>query len=206
MITNISVTCYLNSSQPRIATKEKFCIANLYSKNASSASQMRLWLIQCLFSYHMCRYWFDSLLIANWRTAGSYVFIMQVILFPEQLWQIALFCSCNMITFWETIRLAGMMLHNSLLCKYWLRLDSLTILSPVCKYCLRFYLISHVTFPFSISGGNKNKLCPSIHFLFLSSEWISLLERFLPRQVAITRAKRDWELDIISRYQLMVFI
>ncbi|XP_047063340.1 kinesin-like protein KIN-14I [Lolium rigidum] len=34
-------------------------------------------------------------------------------------------------------------------------------------------------------------------------EWISLLERFLPRQVAITREKRDWELDIISRYQLM---
>jgi len=34
-------------------------------------------------------------------------------------------------------------------------------------------------------------------------EWISLLERYLPRQVAITRAKRDWELDIISRYQLM---
>ncbi|XP_072995272.1 kinesin-like protein KIN-14I [Typha latifolia] len=34
-------------------------------------------------------------------------------------------------------------------------------------------------------------------------EWISLLERFLPRQIAITRAKRDWELDIISRYQLM---
>ncbi|XP_008782799.2 kinesin-like protein KIN-14I isoform X1 [Phoenix dactylifera] len=34
-------------------------------------------------------------------------------------------------------------------------------------------------------------------------EWISLLERFLPRQIAITRAKRDWEIDIISRYQLM---
>ncbi|KAL5205878.1 hypothetical protein ABZP36_034087 [Zizania latifolia] len=34
-------------------------------------------------------------------------------------------------------------------------------------------------------------------------EWIPLLERFLPRQVAITRAKRDWELDIVSRYQLM---
>ncbi|XP_066344764.1 kinesin-like protein KIN-14I [Miscanthus floridulus] len=34
-------------------------------------------------------------------------------------------------------------------------------------------------------------------------EWISLLERFLPRQVAITRAKRDWEPDIISRFQLM---
>ncbi|CAD6259157.1 unnamed protein product [Miscanthus lutarioriparius] len=34
-------------------------------------------------------------------------------------------------------------------------------------------------------------------------EWMPLLERFLPRQVAITRAKRDWELDIISRFQLM---
>ncbi|XP_010928759.1 kinesin-like protein KIN-14I isoform X2 [Elaeis guineensis] len=34
-------------------------------------------------------------------------------------------------------------------------------------------------------------------------EWISLLERFLPRQIAMTRAKRDWEVDIISRYQLM---
>ncbi|PKA52840.1 Kinesin-like calmodulin-binding protein like [Apostasia shenzhenica] len=37
-------------------------------------------------------------------------------------------------------------------------------------------------------------------------EWISLLERFLPRQIAITRAKRDWELDIISRYNLMEHI
>ncbi|XP_009415372.2 kinesin-like protein KIN-14I isoform X4 [Musa acuminata AAA Group] len=34
-------------------------------------------------------------------------------------------------------------------------------------------------------------------------EWFSLLERFLPRQIAITRAKGDWELDIISRYRLM---
>ncbi|KAI0502235.1 hypothetical protein KFK09_017182 [Dendrobium nobile] len=34
-------------------------------------------------------------------------------------------------------------------------------------------------------------------------EWTSLLERFLPRQVAVTRAKRDWELDILSRYNLM---
>nr|CAD1822905.1 unnamed protein product [Ananas comosus var. bracteatus] len=33
-------------------------------------------------------------------------------------------------------------------------------------------------------------------------EWISLLERFLPRQIAVTRGKREWELDIISRYQL----
>ncbi|KAJ3679611.1 hypothetical protein LUZ60_017622 [Juncus effusus] len=34
-------------------------------------------------------------------------------------------------------------------------------------------------------------------------EWISLLERFLPRQIAITRAKREWELEIISHYQSM---
>ncbi|CAH9098359.1 unnamed protein product [Cuscuta epithymum] len=35
------------------------------------------------------------------------------------------------------------------------------------------------------------------------TDWQSLLERFLPRQIAITRAKREWELDIISRYQSM---
>uniref|UniRef100_A0A1D1YVK4 Kinesin-like calmodulin-binding protein n=1 Tax=Anthurium amnicola TaxID=1678845 RepID=A0A1D1YVK4_9ARAE len=34
-------------------------------------------------------------------------------------------------------------------------------------------------------------------------EWTSLLERFLPKQIAITRAKCDWEIDIISRYRLM---
>ncbi|KAK1259808.1 hypothetical protein QJS04_geneDACA001425 [Acorus gramineus] len=34
-------------------------------------------------------------------------------------------------------------------------------------------------------------------------EWASLLERYLPRQIAMTRPKRDWELDIISRYRLM---
>ncbi|KAM7529462.1 hypothetical protein LguiB_032872 [Lonicera macranthoides] len=33
-----------------------------------------------------------------------------------------------------------------------------------------------------------------------STEWTSLLERFLPRQIAITRAKKEWELDILSRY------
>ncbi|XP_028776745.1 kinesin-like protein KIN-14I [Neltuma alba] len=32
------------------------------------------------------------------------------------------------------------------------------------------------------------------------TDWDSLLERFLPRQIAITRAKREWELDILSRY------
>lgn len=35
------------------------------------------------------------------------------------------------------------------------------------------------------------------------TEWTSLLERFLPRQIAITRAKREWEMDIVSRYQTM---
>ncbi|GAB4847660.1 Kinesin-like protein KIN-14E [Ancistrocladus abbreviatus] len=35
------------------------------------------------------------------------------------------------------------------------------------------------------------------------TDWTLLLERFLPRQIAITHAKQDWELDIISRYQLM---
>lgn len=34
-------------------------------------------------------------------------------------------------------------------------------------------------------------------------EWTTLLERFLPRQIALTRAKRDWELEIISRFRLM---
>ncbi|XP_043709880.1 kinesin-like protein KIN-14I isoform X2 [Telopea speciosissima] len=35
------------------------------------------------------------------------------------------------------------------------------------------------------------------------TDWTSLLERFLPRQIAITRARRDWELDILSRYHSM---
>ncbi|GLT82481.1 hypothetical protein SLE2022_008470 [Rubroshorea leprosula] len=37
----------------------------------------------------------------------------------------------------------------------------------------------------------------------LCTDWNSLLERYLPRQIAITRAKREWELDILSRYHLM---
>ncbi|XP_057448870.1 kinesin-like protein KIN-14I [Lotus japonicus] len=32
------------------------------------------------------------------------------------------------------------------------------------------------------------------------TEWNSFLERFLPRQIAMTRAKREWELDILSCY------
>ncbi|XP_049381809.1 kinesin-like protein KIN-14E [Solanum stenotomum] len=35
------------------------------------------------------------------------------------------------------------------------------------------------------------------------TDWTSLLERFLPRQIAMTRAKREWELDILSRYKVM---
>ncbi|KAK7386595.1 hypothetical protein VNO78_26928 [Psophocarpus tetragonolobus] len=31
-------------------------------------------------------------------------------------------------------------------------------------------------------------------------DWHSLLERFLPRQISMTRAKREWEYDILSRY------
>lgn len=48
----------------------------------------------------------------------------------------------------------------------------------------------------------------SYYFLLIisipTSEWTSLLERFLPRQIAITRAKKEWELDILSRYRSMV--
>ncbi|KVI08699.1 Band 4.1 domain-containing protein [Cynara cardunculus var. scolymus] len=35
------------------------------------------------------------------------------------------------------------------------------------------------------------------------TDWTLLLERYLPRQIAITRAKRDWELDILARYRSM---
>lgn len=35
------------------------------------------------------------------------------------------------------------------------------------------------------------------------TDWTSLLERFLPRQIAITRGKKEWDMDILSRYRLM---
>lgn len=35
------------------------------------------------------------------------------------------------------------------------------------------------------------------------TDWTLLLERFLPRQIAITRAKREWEFDILNRYRSM---
>lgn len=34
-------------------------------------------------------------------------------------------------------------------------------------------------------------------------QWTSLVERFLPRQIAMTRAKREWEHDIIAQYNMM---
>ncbi|GAB2279343.1 Kinesin-like protein KIN-14E [Dionaea muscipula] len=37
----------------------------------------------------------------------------------------------------------------------------------------------------------------------LHTDWDMLLERFLPRQIAITQAKKEWELDILSRYRMM---
>ncbi|KAI3798704.1 hypothetical protein L1987_33982 [Smallanthus sonchifolius] len=32
------------------------------------------------------------------------------------------------------------------------------------------------------------------------TDWTLLMERFLPRQIAMTRGKRDWELDMLNRY------
>ncbi|KAM7252506.1 hypothetical protein ACFE04_024389 [Oxalis oulophora] len=38
------------------------------------------------------------------------------------------------------------------------------------------------------------------------TDWTYLLERFLPRQIAITRAKREWELDILTRYNKLEYL
>ncbi|KAJ1388898.1 Spindle pole body-associated protein Vik1/Cik1, microtubule binding domain [Sesbania bispinosa] len=38
------------------------------------------------------------------------------------------------------------------------------------------------------------------------TNWNSLLERFLPRQISMTRAKREWEFDILSRYHSLVHL
>ncbi|XWS47617.1 hypothetical protein CRYUN_Cryun14cG0167600 [Craigia yunnanensis] len=37
----------------------------------------------------------------------------------------------------------------------------------------------------------------------LCTDWNTLLERFLPSQIAITRARREWELDILSHFRSM---
>lgn len=50
----------------------------------------------------------------------------------------------------------------------------------------------------------SNAILLKIVCFLIFSDWISLLQQFLPRQIAITRVKREWELDIISQYQLMV--
>ncbi|XP_004509479.1 kinesin-like protein KIN-14E isoform X1 [Cicer arietinum] len=38
------------------------------------------------------------------------------------------------------------------------------------------------------------------------TNWNSFLERFLPRQISMTRAKREWECDILSRYHSLVHL
>ncbi|XP_020220804.1 kinesin-like protein KIN-14I [Cajanus cajan] len=38
------------------------------------------------------------------------------------------------------------------------------------------------------------------------TDWNSFLEQFLPRQIAMTRAKREWELDILSCYHSLAHV
>lgn len=74
--------------------------------------------------------------------------------------------------------------------------------------------VSNCSYPFELHNlilcllfANDPSILWMVNVLNVSlfcSEWTSLLERFLPRQIAITRAKRDWELDILSRYRVMV--
>ncbi|CAD6261853.1 unnamed protein product [Miscanthus lutarioriparius] len=138
MITNILATCYLNSNQLRIATKEKFFIANLYSRKRLFLESDEAVTDQCLFSYHMFRIDLTNNIILQLQ-------------------------------------------HDYILGNYPVGRDDASQLSA-----LQILVeIGYIDNPESCV------------------EWISLLERFLPRQVAITRAKRDWELDIISRFQLM---
>ncbi|KAI5068842.1 hypothetical protein GOP47_0017187 [Adiantum capillus-veneris] len=40
----------------------------------------------------------------------------------------------------------------------------------------------------------------------MSSEWPVLLEKYIPKQVTITRPKKDWESDILSRYRAMAHL
>lgn len=39
---------------------------------------------------------------------------------------------------------------------------------------------------------------------FVFREWPTLLDRFLPKPVAMTRARRDWDGDILMRYHALV--
>lgn len=43
-------------------------------------------------------------------------------------------------------------------------------------------------------------------FILLCREWPVLMEKYIPKQVTITRPKKDWESDILSRYRAMVWI
>ena len=77
----------------------------------------------------------------------------------------------------------------------------LLIISSLCLYSTPFLcgIYKHRAYPIVFLFPDSNLL----RFIFFS-DWNSLLERFLPRQIAITRAKREWELDILSRYHSMV--
>lgn len=111
--------------------------------------------------------------------------------------------SCNMIIFWAITLLEEMMPLSFLLYKSWLRLVFLAHQNHARKW-------------FSVCICNSVlwvKLSNSISYILVDtdgvaaflSDWNSLLERFLPRQISMTRAKREWEYDIISRYRSLVW-
>ena len=99
----------------------------------------------------------------------------------------------------------------------WLKLGLLTVqnLARRCFFFFFFVSSDKCLHPQLCLKKKKNHLFEymfllSIHFILIfnclmgNSDWNSLLERFVPRQIAITRPKREWELDILSRYRSMV--
>jgi hypothetical protein len=107
------------------------------------------------------------------------------------------------------------MLLSFLHYKSWLRLDLLAHPKHARKWFAMFILRVNILWQCLVPF----KFCPhewtcQILFLILLwltlvfvilSNWNSLLERFLPRQISMTRAKREWEFDIISRYHSLVW-
>lgn len=81
------------------------------------------------------------------------------------------------------------------------KLVSSLIISYLCLHFafILYSICKHIGSPVFFLFSDSNLL----RIIFFS-DWNSLLERFLPRQIAITRAKREWELDILSRYHSMV--
>lgn len=127
-----------------------------------------------------------------------------------------------MIIYWAIILLEGMMLRSCLHCRSWLRLDLLIPLNHarecfchlvICNYIPLFFISIFMVF-YLLSFSILIKIIEEFNFtnhyphliveVIFCSDWNSLLERFLPRQIAITRAKREWELDILSRYRSLV--